>query len=313
MNEPPFKFPGPASIDVSIIVVSFNTKAILLHCLKSVYAMTQGISIEVFVVDNGSRDSSPEAVAQSFPQVVLIKNSSNRGLSVAFNQGIRKSKGRYIVLLNSDTVLIENCFLKLVQYLDSRPHYSICSPRIVDSAGKACSMRLWRDTPQDAFWRILGKYDVSGEPARMGKIEPKEVETLGGSCLIIRRALFEIIGLLDENFFLYNEEDDFCRRARMRGQKISYYPETSIKHLHGKSTHQPEIREKVIIETYKSYLYFYSKYYSSAWNWFLRSVYCFSFIAGIARSLWKYGFQGGRRNPDDSISLKFKLLFMKVP
>ncbi|MFQ5443299.1 MAG: glycosyltransferase family 2 protein [Nitrospinales bacterium] len=313
MKEPSFKFLQPPKCDVSIVVVNFNTRQTLLNCLQSIYTHTQDISFETIVVDNDSVDGSADAVAEQFPQIQLIRNFSNPGLSVGYNQGIRKSRGRYVVLLNSDTLLIENCFLKLTRYLDKNPEFHIASPQIVDESGKPFSMRLWQDTPMDAFWRILGKYNIAGEQDRMGKIEPKEVEALGGSCFVVRRALFEIIGLYDENFFLYNEEDDFCRRARQAGKKVCYYPETSIHHLLGKSTHLPEHREKVILETYKSYLHFYSKYYSLPWNIFLRFVYCCTFVLGMGTSLLKYVFKRNSMAVDDRLSFKLKLLFMRVP
>lgn len=313
MKEPSFKFSQPPQCDVSIVVVNFNTRQTLLNCLDSIYNYTQEISFEVIVVDNDSVDGSADAVAERFPQTILIRNFSNPGLSVGYNQGIRKSRGRYVVLLNSDTVLIENCLLKLTRYLDKNPEFYIASPQIVDESGKPFSMRLWEDTPMDAFWRILGKYNVAGEQERMGKIEPKEVEALGGSCFVVRRALFEIIGLYDEQFFLYNEEDDICRRARGAGKKVCYYPETSIHHLHGISTHLPEHREKVIIETYKSYLHFYSKYYSLSWNIVLRFVYRCTFLVGMGTSLFQWIFKRESMGADDRLSLKWKLLFLRVP
>jgi hypothetical protein len=146
----------------------------------------------------------------------------------------------------------------------------------------------------------------------MGDIKTKEVEAIGGSCFMIRRSLFDAIGLLDEGYFLYNEEDDFCRRARQLGHKVCYFPETSIKHLHGKSTHQPEIREKVIIETYKSNLRFFSKYYSPLWNWILRALYKCTFFVGLVCSMWHRLTGASKSTADDSIALKIKLLFMNV-
>ncbi|NIP99956.1 MAG: hypothetical protein GWM98_05805, partial [Nitrospinaceae bacterium] len=115
---------------------------------------------------------------------------------------------------------------------------------------------------------------------------------------------------LDENFFLYNEEDDFCRRARKTGHRVCYFPETAVQHLRGCSTHQPGIREKVIVETYRSNLYFFAKYYSQPWNWLLRTLYRLTFGLGILRTLGKR--LRGRRldGPDDSIALKFRLLRM---
>lgn len=300
------------SLDLSIIIVSFNTRQILIDCAESIYRHTQGITFEVLVVDNASADGSPQALKERFPEIVLIQNSINRGFSAANNQAISQSRGRYTVLLNSDTLLIENCFQKVIRHLDNHPEFSITTPQVLDKDGRICSMRLWEDTPKDAFWRILGKYDVAGESKKMGDIKTKEVETIGGSCFIVRKSLFDAIGLLDEGYFLYNEEDDFCRRARLQGYKVCYYPETSIKHLHGKSTHQPEIREKVIVETYKSNLRFFSKYYSPAWNLLLRTLYKCTFFIGLLHSMWNRLKGISKSTADDSIALKIKLLFMTV-
>ena len=305
-----FQFNHPASLDLSIIIVSFNTRKILLDCLRSVYAQTSGVSFEVFVIDNASKDGSVQAVAEHFPEVFIIQNSTNRGFSSAHNQGIMKSRGRHIALLNSDTVLVENCFLKIICFLENHPEFSICTPQIINEDNHSSSMRLWEDSPIDAMKKILGMYDVAKEAEMMGKIEPKEVEAIGGSCFVVRRNLFEKIGFLDENYFLYNEEDDFCRRARQIGQKVCYYPEASIQHLRGKSTHLPSVREKVIIEAYKSNLYFYAKYYSVPWNILLRFLYRCTFLVATMKLLWNRLAHKNSGSVDNSISLYLKLFFM---
>lgn len=307
-----FQFSNPASLDLSVIIVSFNTKSLLLDCLKSVYDFTEGLSFEVIVVDNASDDGSLEAVTKSFPRTVRLANSENHGFSAGINTGVKISKGRYVIVLNSDTVLIENAFFKLARFMDNHPYYDIGSPQIVDAEGKACSMRLWQDTPMEALMRILGQYDVEGEPAKMEKIGSREVETLGGSCLIVRRLVFETIGLFDESFFLYNEEDDFCRRARENSFKVCYYPETNVKHLHGKSTHLPEYRERVILETYKSYTTFYRKYYCWHWQALLGTAYKIVFAIGALSSFFKIYILRHSKTPDNSIRLKLRLLFMRV-
>jgi len=312
-NPPPFKFPHSPTLDLSIVIVNFNTRDIVLDCLKSTQVHTEGISFETLVVDNRSTDGSQQAIQEAFPEITLIENKDNRGFSAANNQGLRISRGRHVVLLNSDTLLTENCFAKIVRYLDGHPEFAILSPEILDPHGEPCPMRLWEDTAGDAILKILGQYNPASEFKKMGVREPREVEVVGGSCFVIRRQLFKSTGLFDENFFLYNEEDDFCRRARLLGHKVCYYPETRVTHLLGQSTHQPEIREKVIIETYKSNLYFYCKYYSFTWNLILRSVYRLTFVAGILRSLWKKMTGHTSLGKEDSISLKLKLLFMKIP
>ena len=153
------------------------------------------------------------------------------------------------------------------------PEFSILGSGIVDKNNQLCPIRLWEDTPQDAVLKVLNLYDPSSELEKMGEMKAKEVQVISGCCFVVVRELIETVGLMDENYFLYNEEDDYCRRARRKGMKICFYPETSIQHLHGKSTHQEEYREKVIFETYKSNLYFYSKYYSRQWNLILKILY----------------------------------------
>jgi GT2 family glycosyltransferase len=307
MNAPLFK--TPVERDLSIIIVSFNTCDVLLDCLESVQAKTQGISYEVIVVDNASGDGSADAVLQRFPHVRLLRNDVNRGFSSANNQGIRVSTGRWLALLNPDTCLIENSFQKILAYLQEHSEFSILGPGIIDESGKQSPTRLWEDSPQDAAWKILGLYNPDNELQRMGDMKAKEASVISGCCFVIGREIFEEIGLLDENYFLYNEEDDFCRRARQYGKRICFFPETSIQHLLGKSTHQPEHREKVIWETYKSNLYFYSKYYSCGWNFILRSLYKLTFLAGLIRSALRHLTGSATHSAEDSLRLKLKLLF----
>ncbi|MEE9259321.1 MAG: glycosyltransferase family 2 protein [Nitrospinaceae bacterium] len=313
MPESSFQYSFPASLGLSVITVSYNTREILIDCLESVRSQTAGLRYEILVVDNNSLDGSAKAVKDRFTDIRVFENPENRGFSAACNQGIRDSKGRYIVLLNSDTLLVEDCFSKIVRYLDGHPEFHLLSPQILDGENRPCPMRLWEDSPRDAMWKILGVYNPTEESKKMGTIEPREVEAIGGSCFVIRRELFEETGLLDEGHFLYNEEDDLCRRARKNGLKICYYPEASIRHFHGQSTRRPEHREKVILETYKSNLYFYSKYYSRSWNLVLRALYRMVFILGIMRSLVKPLAGRPPSGADDSIFLKLKMLFMRAP
>ena len=154
----------------------------------------------------------------------------------------------------------------------------------------------------------MGVYDPASELKRMGVMKTKDAKVISGCCFVVSRELFESIGLMDENYFLYNEEDDLCRRARKAGKKICFFPDTSVQHLHGQSTHQKRHRKKVIIETYRSNLYFYSKYYSFVWNMILRSLYKMTFFVGLLRSTFRH-FRGSA-TMDDSLSLKLKLLLM---
>jgi len=308
MTSPVFNFPKPEELDMTIVIVSFNTRDILLRCLGSIKKHTQEISYEVIVVDNASEDGTVNAIVELFPDVEVIANDDNRGFSAGNNQGIKASKGRKIALLNPDTLLTENSFKKIIDFWERHPDFSILGTGIVDENNQPCPIRLWEDRPQDAAMKILGKYDSANELKRMGPKLAREAKVISGCCFVVTRDLIESIGLMDENYFLYNEEDDFCRRARKIGKKICFYPETSVQHLLGQSTHQDRHRKKVIIEAYQSNLYFFSKYYSCGWNLILRTLYKITFLLGLLRSVFRH--LGGSATADDSLSLKVKLLLM---
>jgi GT2 family glycosyltransferase len=303
-----FKFSQPAELDITLVIVSFNTREILLRCLRSIKKYTHKISFEVILVDNASEDRTVEAVVELFPDINVISNKHNRGFSAANNQGIVASKGRRVAFLNPDTLLTENSFKKTIDFMEAHPEFSILGTGIVDENNQPCPIRLWEDTPQDAALKIMGLYDPSDELKKMGAMRAKEVKVISGCCFIITRDLIESIGLMDENYFLYNEEDDLCRRARKGGKKICFYPETSVQHLHGQSTHQERHRKKVMLESYSSNLYFYSKHYSFIWNRILRSLYKATLLLGLLRSSFRY--LTGSATADDSVSLKLKLLLM---
>jgi len=303
-----FKFSRPAELDVSIIIVSFNTREILLRCLESIKKQTRGISYEVIVVDNASEDKTVETVAKKFRDIDVIANKENRGFSAANNQGILLSRGKKIAFLNPDTLLTENSFEKILMYMKEHPEFSILGSGIVDKNNKRCPIRLWEDTPQDAVLKVLNLYNPSSELEKMGEMKAKEVQVISGCCFVVVRELIEVVGLMDENYFLYNEEDDFCRRARKNGKKICFFPETAVQHLHGQSTHQNGHREKVIVEAYRSNIYFYSKYYSYFWNLFLQFLYKMTFLVGLLSP--KIFCNKDSRTVDKSFSLKVKLLFM---
>ena len=308
MTSPIFKFPQPAELDITLVIVSFNTREILLRCLGSIKKYTQKISYEVILVDNASEDRTIEAVVELFPEINVISNKDNRGFSAANNQGIIESKGRRVALLNPDTLLTENSFKKTIDFMEAHPEFSILGTGIVDENNQPCPIRLWEDTPQDAALKIMGLYDPSDELKKMGAMRAKEAKVISGCCFIITRDLIESIGLMDENYFLYNEEDDLCRRARKGGKKICFYPETSVQHLHGQSTHQERHRKKVMLESYRSNLYFYSKHYTFIWNRILRSLYKVTLLLGLLRSSFRH--LTGSATADDSVSLKLKLLLM---
>ncbi|QPJ65008.1 MAG: glycosyltransferase family 2 protein [Candidatus Nitrohelix vancouverensis] len=306
----PHPYDEAPELDLSVVVVSFNTRQLTLEALTSICKHTQSMSYELIVIDNNSSDDSADAIAREFPQATLIRNDANKGFSAAANAGFRICKGRYVVLFNSDAQLIENSFKKMKEFLDGYPDGFILSPQIIDGNDRPVPMRLWDITPFDSILKIIGRYSVAEEAKRMGPPLTRTVKAVGGSCLMMRRDLFASIGLMDEQFFLYNEEDDLCRRARKRGHKIFYYPETSVRHLHSQSASRPQSRALVICKAYQSDLRFFKKYYSLFWNLLLRLAYKTVFTLAVVKSTFRRIRGIPCSGADDSARLKMRLLMI---
>jgi GT2 family glycosyltransferase len=249
-------------IDVSIIIVSWNTRQILKDCLDSIYDQTQGIEFETIVVDNDSSDGSPEMVSELFPNVILIKNQNNVGFAKGNNQGIELGKGRYILLLNSDTIILDNAITKSIRYIDRQPEIGIMGCRVVNpdlSLQPTCfqypsllnlflSMTyLYKIFPKNRFF---GRERMSW----WDRSDARPVDVVTGCYMLIRLEVCEQIGGLDETYFMYGEETDFCYRAKQRGWKVWFAPVANIVHLGGASS--KKMRLDMILQLRASLLYF---------------------------------------------------------
>jgi len=270
------------SIDLSIIIVNWNTKELVKQCIRSIIKHTHTIEYEIIVVDNHSDDGSGLEILNNFPTITLIENNENLGFAKANNIGIRNAHGRYLLLLNSDTYIDHNVFVDMVRYMDAHTDYGILSPIIMTPDMVPYSMRIRPLTPLLSLLKILNLYFfIYKEYVPRDRSTPIEVQVVGGSCMCIRREVIDTVGYLEEKFFLYNEEDDFCRRALTKGWKIVFNPQNYIIHLHGMSTGKKDIYEKVQIEGYKSDLVFFRKYYSKWTAFLLKRAYQFTFILRI--------------------------------
>lgn len=237
-------------MDVSIIIVSWNTKDILRNCLQSISEQTDRIDFEVIVVDNASTDGSTAMVKKDFPQVTLIENSENRGFAAANNQGIAITKGRYVLLLNSDTIVLDNAISKTVSFADAHPKAAVVGCRVLNpdlTLQPTCFMfpsilnmllsttYLYKLFPKSKFF---GREQMTW----WDRNDTSEVDVVTGCFMLVRHKAIEQVGLLDERFFIYGEETDWCCRFKKAGYKVLFTPFAGIIHFGGQSTRQVATR-----------------------------------------------------------------------
>jgi len=233
-------------MDLSIIIVNWKVKDLLEKCLSSIFEQTKNISFEVFVVDNNSGDGSAEMVREKFPQVDLTAGAENLGFAKGNNLAIKKSRGRYILLLNPDTEILDNALEKMVRFMDTHPECGVGGCKLLNlDLSLQPSVRAFPDLVSQVFI-LLKIHHLFPHSKAMHKYlvqdfdyeKTQEVDQVMGAFMMIRREVIEKIGMLDENFWIWFEEVDFCKRAKEAGFKILYTPEAKIIHLYGQSFKQ---------------------------------------------------------------------------
>ncbi|HID63003.1 MAG TPA: glycosyltransferase family 2 protein [Anaerolineae bacterium] len=245
-------------LDLSVIIVSWNTRDLLRDCLRSLQAHKPNPA-EVIVIDNASSDGSPDMVAREFPDVRLIRNTKNVGFARANNQGIKVSHGQYIALLNSDIRTTAGALKTLVAFMAETPAAGACGPCLLQPDGHpqpyafgkdpTLLYLLHRGLQQVLFRRYLHDWATDAV---------QEVDWISGACLMVRREVIDQVGLLDEHFFMYFEDNDWCLRIRKAGWKVYYNPHAEIIHLGGQSLVQNPAAQEAY---YQSLHYFYAKHY----------------------------------------------------
>ena len=275
-------------IDLSVLIVSWNVRDLLADCLESIAAgpvtcvapdgTLHGkgdLRVEVIVVDSASGDGTPALVRERFPWVTLIACEQNVGFTRGNNLALARARGRYLLLLNPDTVVHDDALPALVRHLDAHPEVGIAGPRVLNADGSTQSTRRRFPTPLTAFvestWlqgyaprRILDRYYVTDQPDD----GVCEVDWVQGCALLARRAVYEQIGGLDEGYVMFSEELDWCRRARLVGWRVHYVGTAHITHYGGKSTDQVETRKHVHFQ--QSKLRYFRKYHGRAFAFALR-------------------------------------------
>lgn len=254
-------------MDLSVIILNYNTKNLLQKCLESVFASKTGFLFEVIVSDNGSTDGSIEMARSLFPQVKLIENNSNLGFSAGNNVGIRKALGRLVLLLNTDTEVRPNTLDLSVKYMDAHPEVGIMGCKVLLPDGKLHEAARRRfPNPVNAFLRLFGLRKFSSYNYRNIPVDQEmEVDSVVGAFLLIRRAAIDKIGLLDEEFFMYGEDLDWCWRVKEAEFKVMYYPGAEITHyLYGSSK---AVAFRSVRWAHAAMKIFYRKHYADQYNW----------------------------------------------
>ncbi|MFA5166930.1 MAG: glycosyltransferase family 2 protein [Candidatus Omnitrophota bacterium] len=280
------------TIVLSIIIVHYKTRDLTLQCLRSIREFSPRVSHEIILIDNGSQDGIREAVIERSPEVRLIETGRNDGFSRANNLGIVNARGRYMLLLNSDTKILEPVFDRLVQYMDSHPEVGCLGPQHVGGDGRhQVSYGKFPDLFTEILRKIvnyriaLNDLNIRGQLRELCSIE-QEVDWLSGSCLLLRREALQQAGLLDETFFLYFEDTDLCKRIHDQGWKIIFCPMSKILHYSGQS-----VKENILaglVAYRESQIYFARKHYGRRGDYIVRIVLFLKFGAIAARAFLEF-------------------------
>lgn len=255
------------TVDVSVIIVSWNTNEILKNCLKSIYQETQRVSFEVIVIDNDSVDGTPDMINKEFSEVILIANNENRGFAAANNQGLKIAHGRYSLLLNPDTVILENAIDKMIPIADKRPEYAVLGCKVYENkdvvqmtgfAFPCFTITLYNLT---GLKRLFPKSRIFGKEKMFwwDRNSEREIDVISGMFMLVRKEAIDEIGLMDEDYFVYAEEADWCYRFWKEGWGCFFTPAAKIIHLDGGGKSTAQVSVKMFVQIQKSLLVFHRK------------------------------------------------------
>lgn len=233
------------SPDVSVVIVSWNVCELLRACLQAIVRGRKMLDLEIIVVDSGSTDASAAMVRQAFPWVKLVTCDENVGFPKGNNLGITRASGRHILLLNPDTEVQAGALSTMADYLEKHPDVGVVGPQLLNPDGSVQSSRRRFPTLATAFLESTWLQDIAPKAVLhryyaldLPDGEPAEVDWLTGACLMVRRQVVDEVGGLDEAYFMYSEELDWCRRIKAAGWRVVYVPAAQVLHHVGKSSEQ---------------------------------------------------------------------------
>lgn len=259
--------PLAPEIAVSIVIVNWNTRDVLRNCLASIVAETRATH-EIIVIDNASADGSAEMVRAEFPQAVLIANTDNKGFAGANNQGLAIARGQHVLLLNPDTIVLDQAVDKTLAWLAGHPDVGCVGCQVLEGPGVIQRTCFADPTPLNQIIVELGLMRLSGLVPFFGRpwykswdrTTEREVDVVSGMFMLVPRAVVQKIGFLDDAFFIYGEEADWCRRIRKAGWRCVFAPVAQIIHLDGGSKSTAQIRSRMYIQMHKSHLIYARKH-----------------------------------------------------
>lgn len=280
--------------DLSVIIVNYNVKHFVDQCLRSVQVAIEGLDAEVFVVDNNSVDGSVPFLREHYPWVKLIANRENLGFAKANNVAIRQSTGRYVLLLNPDTIVQEDTFRKCVEFMNQNPDAGSLGVRMVNGDGHFLpESKRSLPTPRVAFYKIFGLSKLFPKSREFGRYhltflpesQTNEVEVLSGAYMMLRKETLDKIGLLDEDYFMYGEDIDLSYRVVQGGWKNYYYAGTQIVHYKGESTKKGSLNYVLVF--YNAMLIFVRKHFSRGQGRWMTALIKFAIYFRASLSLAK--------------------------
>ncbi len=251
---------------LSVIIVSWNAKDYLVKCLQSLIPELEGTNAEMIVVDNFSSDGAPDIIEKIFPTVKLIRNDRNLGFAKANNIGIKISSGEYVCLMNSDIIVRKGCIHRLLEYMNSNTNVGVVGPKTLNADGSLQRSCFSLPTIWNSLCRVFALDSLFPKTQLFGRRlmtywahdEIRSVEALNGCFLLVRREALNEVGLLDEGFFIYGEDLDWCKRFRDQGWGIVFYPQAEAVHYGGASSSHAPIR--FYLEMHKADLRYWRKH-----------------------------------------------------
>lgn len=274
---------GRKDMKLSIVIVNYNTKDLTIQTIESVLDTVKNIEYEIFLVDNASADLSVENFEKQYgdnERINFIFSKENLGFAKGNNIALDKCKGDFVLLLNSDTIVKDDAIEKCIDYMERCHEIGALGPKILLGNGSldhACKRGF--PTPEASFYYMMGMDKKYPESKKYGRYRMSylnddsigEVDALTGAFMMVRREVIEQVGKLDESFFMYAEDIDWCLRIKENGWKIVYYPEAKIIHLKGQSSKKRR-RYKTVYQFHKTMIQFYNKHYRKKYNFLISSI-----------------------------------------